>query len=85
MNCYEDDPYFDESMVVCDRCDGRGEVTCRCGGDLCFCGREDVPCPVCGGEYGTEGYITKELYERRAESHRKLMEAVWPTQEQTND
>ncbi len=85
MNCYEDDPYFDENMVVCDRCDGRGEVTCRCGGDLCFCGREDVPCPVCGGEYGTEGYITKELYERRAESHRKLMEAVWPTQEQTND
>jgi RecJ-like exonuclease len=85
MSCYEDDPYFDENMVVCDRCDGRGEVTCRCGGDLCFCGREDVPCPVCGGEYGTEGYITKELYERRAESHRKLMEAVWPTQEQTND
>lgn len=84
MICNDDDPHFDENMVVCDRCDGHGEVICHCGGDMCLCGCQYVPCPVCGGEYGTDGYITKELYEKRAEAHRNLMRAVWG-KEQTND
>lgn len=72
-----DDPYYDENMVVCDRCDGSGEVTCYCGGDLCLCGYGEVDCPVCGGELGTDGYITKELYEKRAAAHREMMKIMW--------
>lgn len=77
---YEDDRYDDDNWVVCDECNGDGTVNCYCGGDFCLCGMHDEkPCPVCGGEYGTGGFITKELWENRAKAHRELMEAIWGT------
>ena len=40
-------------MVVadgyCDRCANTGEIDCHCGGDLCVCGRDTLPCPKCKG------------------------------------
>lgn len=33
----------------CDRCNNTGEVDCHCGGDLCVCGRLELPCPKCHG------------------------------------
>lgn len=72
------DDFEDEDMVICDRCNGDGTVNCYCAGDFCLCGQQDEkPCPVCGGEYGTEGLITKELAEKRAAKHREIMEAIW--------
>lgn len=71
------DPEFDDNWTVCDRCNGDGTVNCYCAGDFCLCGAEsDKPCPVCGGEFGTEGYITKELAEKRAKSQREFMERL---------
>jgi hypothetical protein len=35
--------------LYCDRCNNTGEVDCRCGGDLCVCGRQELPCPQCDG------------------------------------
>lgn len=71
------DDYYDdeipEGMVICDKCNGDGEVNCYCGGDLCVCGAEEVACPVCRGEQ----YITKERFEKRAAFHREMMKALW--------
>ena len=39
----------------CDRCNNTGEIICRCGGDLCVCGRLELECPRCGGMAG-DGY-----------------------------
>lgn len=33
----------------CDACQDTGEVDCLCGGDLCVCGAETMPCPRCEG------------------------------------
>lgn len=33
----------------CDRCNNTGEVDCRCGGDLCVCGQQEIECPQCHG------------------------------------
>lgn len=67
-----DDPYdydpIPDGMVVCDRCDGRGDIEI---GDDCI--TEEVGCPVCYGE----GLITKALWERREERRRELMKAIW--------
>jgi hypothetical protein len=72
-DAYMYDDILPEGMVVCDRCNGDGEVDCRCGGDLCFCGEGEVTCPVCHGEE----YITKERWEKRAAAHREIMKALW--------
>lgn len=78
-SCYESDDYYDEGeipegMVICDRCNGEGEVDCRCGGDFCLCGAaSELTCPVCHGEE----WITKERWEKRAKAHREIMEALW--------
>jgi len=68
-----DEGEIPEGMVICDRCNGEGEVDCRCGGDQCYCGRQEVTCQVCHGEE----YITKERWEKRAAAHREIMDALW--------
>ena len=35
--------------MYCDRCANTGEIDCRCGGDLCLCGRSEIECPRCHG------------------------------------
>ena len=37
-------------IPFCDECQATGYVDCRCGGDLCLCGEDEIPCPVCTGE-----------------------------------
>ena len=34
----------------CTECQNTGYVDCNCGGDLCVCGEQELPCPFCGGE-----------------------------------
>lgn len=63
----------DDDRPLCFRCDGSGEVQCHCGGDLCFCGQEDIPCPACGGD----GRVSQEKYDRQIAHHRKMMTALW--------
>jgi len=36
----------------CAECQNTGYVECYCGGDLCVCGEQELPCPVCGEESG---------------------------------
>lgn len=38
----------------CSTCNNTGEVDCHCGGDLCVCGDEVLPCPDCGGDFVSE-------------------------------
>ena len=46
---YEDP--LPEGAEWCDRCQGSGNVDCRCGGDICLCGVQDeAVCPTCHGE-----------------------------------
>lgn len=60
---YRDD--IPEGHVLCPRCDGHQTVSCHCGGDLCVCENYgEEACPMCGGEYGGEGYVPKERAER---------------------
>lgn len=41
----------------CDRCNNTGEIDCYCGGDLCVCGCQELPCPQCsGGELNSNNY-----------------------------
>lgn len=40
----------------CDRCNNTGDVECRCGGDLCICGEQEVTCPRCHGRAGLDDY-----------------------------
>lgn len=44
------DPFDDGEPGYCERCCNTGEVDCYCGGDLCACGDETRPCPVCHGD-----------------------------------
>lgn len=37
------------SKPYCDRCQNTGYIDCHCGGDLCVCGLQEIPCPQCGG------------------------------------
>lgn len=59
-----DRPDMPESHVLCPTCNGNQVVPCRCGGDLCVCeSYGETYCPLCGGEYGGEGYVSKEVYD----------------------
>jgi len=31
----------------CATCNNTGSIDCHCGGDLCVCGDEEIPCPDC--------------------------------------
>lgn len=80
----ENDFYCDEvpdGQELCPRCDGSGGVACHCGGDLCFCENQgDRPCPLCGGEYGGEGYVSKEkaaAYFEEQTKFREVIHRVW--------
>lgn len=71
---YDDDPPIPDGHVLCPRCDGHQEVPCYCGGDFCICENYgDKPCPLCGGAYGGEGYVSEERAEqylrKQAEFH----------------
>ena len=35
----------------CTTCQNTGMIDCHCGGDLCVCGEEELPCPDCQGEH----------------------------------
>lgn len=35
--------------LYCYHCQNTGEIDCRCGGDLCVCGLQEIPCPTCDG------------------------------------
>ena len=39
--------------AYCDRCHNTGQIDCYCGGDLCVCGRQDLPCPAPGCEWSS--------------------------------
>ena len=57
---YDDEPDLPDGHVLCPRCNGQRVVNCHCGGDLCVCENcGEKPCPLCGGEYGGEGYVEK--------------------------
>lgn len=80
-NSYDYDDYFDDEIrddcQLCPRCDGHQIVSCHCGGDLCFCDNHgEAPCPLCGGEYGGEGYVKNEVAERYLKKQREFMEAL---------
>jgi len=69
---YDDDLHVPKGHVRCPLCYGQQVVNCHCGGDLCVCvNYGEKPCPLCGGEYGGEGYVAKakaDAYlERQAE------------------
>lgn len=67
-------PYDDDDgRPLCFRCDGAGDVACHCGGDLCLCGQEDVPCPACAGQ----GHVSQEKFDRQIARHREIMTALW--------
>ena len=68
-----DDEDLPIGMVVCDRCAGAGVVDCRCAGEFCVCGAEEIHCPVCM----EEGVITADLATRRAENFHQMMKAIW--------
>lgn len=44
---YDDDCDDFEEPGYCDECQNTGTVGCYCGGDLCVCGEEELPCPRC--------------------------------------
>ena len=81
---YDFDPYGEgppEGHVLCPRCDGHQTVNCHCGGDLCVCENYgEEPCPLCGGEYGGEGYLPKakaDAYlKKQAEYHAAFKAAM---------
>jgi len=71
---WDDEDRCPAGHTLCPRCDGQQTVSCHCGGDLCVCDNYgERECPLCGGEYGGEGYVTKETSERylkrQAEMH----------------
>ena len=67
------DQHIPDGHVLCPRCDGHQAVNCHCGGDLCVCENYgEEPCPLCGGEYGGEGYVSKEVYDRWWERHKEI-------------
>ena len=46
----------------CDRCANTGEINCRCGGDLCLCGAQEIECPRCHGRCLDEFYEEDDYY-----------------------
>lgn len=61
IDFFDDENEVPEGCVLCPRCTGQSVVYCHCGGDLCVCDNYgEKPCPLCGGEYGGEGYVEKE-------------------------
>lgn len=36
-----------DDLAYCDHCQNMGTVECYCGGDMCVCGDEEIPCPSC--------------------------------------
>ena len=81
----DDYDYYEEPIpeghVLCPRCDGHMSVACHCGGDLCVCENYgEEACPLCGGEYGGEGYVAKEKADAylatRAEMYKVLQKSL---------
>lgn len=68
---YDDYDYEDyDEGPVCPRCDGRGTVSCHCGGDLCFCENQgEKDCPLCWGE----GYVSQDKADKYLEQEREMM------------
>ncbi len=74
---YDDWDHYDhpvpEGYTLCPRCDGNQTVACHCGGDLCVCDNQgERYCPLCGGEYGDEGYVKKEVAEKYLARQREM-------------
>jgi hypothetical protein len=46
----------------CDECNNTGAIDCCCGGDLCVCGAEEVPCPTCGVGFEYDPFRDDEDY-----------------------
>lgn len=42
--------------MYCDHCQNTGWIDCRCGGDLCVCGENEIPCPKCDGIADDDNY-----------------------------
>lgn len=73
---YDFEPPIPDGYVLCPRCDGHQEVACHCGGDLCVCENYgEMPCPLCGGEYGGEGYVAKEKADAYLKRHAEIYDA----------
>jgi hypothetical protein len=73
---YDFEPDIPDGYVLCPRCDGHQEVPCHCGGDLCVCENYgEKPCPLCGGEYGGEGYVPKETADKYLARQAEFAEA----------
>lgn len=77
------DDYYDCEMdipdghVLCPRCDGSQYVDCHCGGDLCICDNHgEKPCPLCGGEYDGQGYVSEEKANRYLKRRAEFREAI---------
>jgi len=45
---------LDHKPGWCSECQNTGMVDCYCGGDVCVCGEEEIPCAMCGGESAFE-------------------------------
>lgn len=45
----------------CAECNNTGEVECHCGGDLCVCGEDTLPCPVCDGRCDDDDVAEMDL------------------------
>ena len=39
----------------CATCNNTSEIDCDCGGDLCVCGADVIPCPKCDGCWDDDG------------------------------
>ncbi|MBK5958052.1 hypothetical protein CCR97_07955 [Rhodoplanes elegans] len=78
--CDNEDDYHEPSIptdhVLCPRCNGDGEIACHCGGDLCVCGEEEQPCPLCGGEYGGDGYVSRDTADRYWKRQHEIRDAI---------
>jgi hypothetical protein len=77
---WDDD--FPEDWPPCPHCNGTGEVTCHCGGDLCICENYgDAPCPVCQGTGSVSGTVYENYLKRQAEAHAVLAPILKAAQE----
>lgn len=58
---------------LCPRCNGDGEVPCRCAGDMCLCDYYgEAPCPLCYGE----GRVSKDRANGYLETVREMRDAL---------
>lgn len=68
---------FDEDYCECPRCSGYGEVTCRCGGDLCVCDNYgSAECPICFGELEVSE-TERNMYLEAERKNLELMQDAW--------